>query len=65
MKSQDSSRVRRGHGPENLGLLRRLALNALHQEQSFKGSLASKRRRAGWNNDYLLRILQAGVPQIR
>lgn len=62
---EDSSRVRRGHGPENLGLLRRLALNALHQEQSFKGSLASKRRRAGWNNDYLLRILQAGVPQIR
>ena len=38
--SEDSSRVRRGHGPENLGLLRRLALNALNQEQSFKGSLA-------------------------
>ena len=58
---EDSSRIRRGHGPENLGLLRRLALNALNQEQSFKGSLASKRRRAGWNNDYLLKILQAGV----
>ena len=56
---EDRSRVRRGHGPENLGLLRRLALNALHQEQSFKGSLASKRRRAGWNNDYLLKVLQA------
>ena len=60
---EDRSRVRRGHGPENLGLLRRLALKALNQEQSFKGSLASKRRRAGWNNDYLLQILQAGVPQ--
>ena len=59
---EDSSRVRRGHGPENLGLLRRLALNVLNQERSFKGSLASKRRRAGWNNDYLLKILQAGVP---
>lgn len=59
---EDSSRVRRGHGPENLGLLRRLALNVLNQEQSFKGSLASKRRRAGWNNDYLLQILKAGVP---
>jgi predicted transposase YbfD/YdcC len=57
---EDSSRVRRGHGPENLGLLRRLALNVLNQEQSFKGSVASKRRRAGWNNDYLLKILQAG-----
>ena len=59
---EDSSRVRRLHAPENLGLLRRLALNALNQEQSFKGSLASKRRRAGWNNDYLLQILKAGVP---
>ena len=59
---EDSSRVRRLHGPENLGLLRRLALNALNQEQSFKGSLASKRRRAGWNNDYLLQILKAGLP---
>jgi len=58
---EDSSRVRRGHGPENLGLLRRLALNVLNQEQSFKGSVASKRRRAGWNNDYLLKILQAGL----
>ncbi len=59
---EDGSRVRKGHGPQNLGLLRRLALNALNQEQSFKGSLASKRRRAGWNNDYLLQILKAGVP---
>ena len=60
---EDSSRVRQGHGPENLGLLRRLALNALNQEQSFKGSIASKRRRAGWNNDYLLQVLQACKPQ--
>ncbi len=59
---EDNSRVRRRSAPENLGLLRRLALNALNQEQSFKGSLASKRRRAGWNNDYLLQILKAGVP---
>ena len=58
---EDSSRVRRGQAPENLGLLRRLALNALNQEQSFKGSLASKRRRAGWNNDYLLLILPSQV----
>ncbi len=62
---EDSSRGRRLHGPENLALLRRLALNALNQEQSFKGSLARKRRRAGWNNDYLLQILQACQPQIR
>ncbi len=56
------SQSRPGQEPENLGLLRRLALNALNQEQSFKGSLARKRRRAGWNNDYLLQILKAGVP---
>ena len=33
---EDSSRVRRRSGPENLGLLRRLALNALNQEPLFR-----------------------------
>ena len=62
---EDSSRVRRGHGPENLGLLRRIALNALNQEQSFNGSTARKRRRAGWNNAYMLQILPACQSQKR
>jgi predicted transposase YbfD/YdcC len=53
---EDSSRVRAGHGAENFGLLRRLALSLLKQDDS-KGSLKGKRLRAGWDNDFLLRIL--------
>ena len=53
---EDSSRVRKAYGPENLGLLRRIALNLLRQEPS-KGSLKGKRKRAGWDNTYLSTVL--------
>ena len=53
---EDASRVRSGHGAENLGMLRRLALSLLKQDDS-KGSLKGKRLRAGWDNDFLLKIL--------
>lgn len=53
---EDANRNQAGHGAENLGLYRRLALSLLKQEPS-KDSLKCKRLRAGWNNDFLLRIL--------
>ena len=53
---EDGSRVRKGNAPENLGLLRRIALNLLRQEPS-KGSLKGKRKRAGWDNAYLSTVL--------
>ncbi len=53
---EDASRVRTGHGAENLSLVRRLALSLLKQDDS-KGSLKGKRLRAGWDNDFLLKIL--------
>lgn len=55
--SEDASRVRRDHGPENLAALRRLALSILQQENSVKDSLKGKRQRAGWDDDFLLTIL--------
>ena len=33
--NEDACRVRTGHAPQNLALLRRIALNALNLEQSF------------------------------
>ena len=53
---EDPSRIRSGHGPENLGLLRRLALNLLNQEPS-KQSLRQKRYRAAMDNDFVMRVL--------
>jgi predicted transposase YbfD/YdcC len=39
---EDACRVRSGHAPQNLALLRRIALNALNLEQSFKRSNRQK-----------------------
>lgn len=56
---EDDSRIRMDHGPENFAVLRHIALNLLKQEQTFKGSIKSKRLKAGWNNDYLIKILRS------
>ena len=55
---EDLSRVRQGHAASNMATVRRLALNLLKQERSLKLGLASKRLRAGWDEAYLLKILQ-------
>ena len=53
---EDQSRAREGHAAQNLATLRRLALNALKREPS-KRSLRLKIKKAGWNTDYLLKVL--------
>ena len=54
---EDQSRVRKGHGDENLSRLRRIALNALQMEDTESGNIRAKRLRAGWDHDYLLKLL--------
>jgi len=49
--------IDQGHAQHNLAILRRLALNLLHREKSAKIGMAAKRKRAGWNTDYLLKVL--------
>lgn len=39
------------------GVLRRMALNMLKQEDTLKAGIAAKRKKAGWDNDYLLKVL--------
>jgi predicted transposase YbfD/YdcC len=58
---EDDSRLRKDHGPENLALLRRLAVSLLHNENSSQGGVACKRKEAGWDNDYLLEVLGASL----
>lgn len=53
---EDGSRIRKDHGPENFGMLRRMAVLLLKAEQS-KGSIQVKRLKAGWDNDFLERVL--------
>jgi predicted transposase YbfD/YdcC len=54
---EDQSRARTGHAAENLATLRRLALNLLKRDQTKKRGLKGKQLNAGWNQDYLLRLL--------
>jgi predicted transposase YbfD/YdcC len=54
--SEDSSRVRLDHAVENFVLLRKIALNLLSAEPS-KNSIRGKRKIAGWNDDFLVKVL--------
>jgi predicted transposase YbfD/YdcC len=56
--NEDQSRIRKDHGPANFALLRRIAVNLIQQDTS-KGSIRKKRKRAAWNDDALLNILAA------
>ena len=53
---EDQARNRKDHGPQNLALLRKLALNLAKLEPS-KGSMRGKLKQAGWDNTYLAQIL--------
>jgi len=54
---EDECRIRKGDGAENFSLLRRISLNLLRHEKSTKIGIQAKRLRAGWDSDYLLKIL--------
>jgi len=54
---EDDSRIRSGHAPENMTLIRKIALNLLSQETSAQVGKKAKRLKAGWDNDYLFKVL--------
>lgn len=53
---EDAARSRKDNAPQNLALLRKLALNML-QSHSDKGSIKGKIKRAGWNDAFLLSVI--------
>ncbi len=54
---EDACRTRTGNAPENLATLRHIAVNLLKQERSCKLGVKSKRLKAGWDESYMLKVL--------
>ncbi|NPV08492.1 MAG: ISAs1 family transposase [Anaerolineae bacterium] len=54
---EDRCRARAGNGAQNLALMRHLALSLLKQDTTIKAGIKAKRKAAGWNEDYLLRLI--------
>jgi predicted transposase YbfD/YdcC len=54
---EDQSRLRRGHGAQNMALVRRLAFNLVRAGRG-KRSIKTARKAAGWNPAFLASILQ-------
>jgi predicted transposase YbfD/YdcC len=54
--NEDQMRSRMDHAPQNLAILRHMALNLIRTETS-KGSLRKKFRRAAWSDSFLAKVL--------
>jgi predicted transposase YbfD/YdcC len=54
---EDRCRTKMGNGAENHNTLRKIALQILQQKQD-KHSIKEKRKKAGWNNQYLIEIIK-------
>ena len=53
---EDACRIRRDFAPQNMALLRHLALNLLSKGSSKRG-IAARRKKAAWDQTYLIKLL--------
>lgn len=56
---EDDCRIRIGHAAENMGILRRLAMNLLRREKSDKRGIHVKQLKAALDERYLLKVLRS------
>ena len=54
---EHDSRVRDRTATRNLALLRKIALNIVGRDQTTKASVRARRKRAAWNDAYMLKLL--------
>ena len=56
---EDQCRIRKENGDENFSTMRRTALSLLKQEKSAKVGVKNKRLNAGWDDDYMEKVVFA------
>jgi hypothetical protein len=54
---EDGSRLRKDHGPENMAILRKLALTVTRADTETKSSIIGRRKQIAWSNEYLEKLL--------
>jgi len=55
--NEDACRIRKDKGAQTFSVLRHIALNLLKRESQYKRGIKARRKRAGWDRDYLLQVL--------
>lgn len=54
---EDACRIRKDKGAQTFSVLRHIAVNLLRHERHHKRGIKARRKRAGWDQDYLLQVL--------
>jgi predicted transposase YbfD/YdcC len=57
--AEDASRIRKDTGAQTCSVLRHIALNLLRRASQHKRGIKARRKRAGWERNYLLQVLTA------
>jgi len=58
---EDRSRIRKDHAAENFAVVRHIALNLLKRADAKKKSIAVRRKRCGWDREFLLQVIGLGA----
>jgi hypothetical protein len=59
---EDSQRARLGNSAANMAVIRHIALNLVKSEKTAKVEVKNKRLKAGWDEDYLLKVMLGDPP---
>ncbi len=54
---EDDSRLRDRNAAANFAVIRKIAVNLVKAEKSPKGSIKGRRKAAGWDNEYMQKIV--------
>jgi predicted transposase YbfD/YdcC len=54
---EDGCRLRKDNGPENMAVLRKVALTVARVDSETKSSIIGRRKQMAWSNEYLERLL--------